>query len=147
MCAMQQNDENGSMISRQSTGFMTNAPHIASALDKPCSGDHRHVVLIGEKTKRTEVQPDELCKHILHGLQNQMRNDGRLDYYSIGCMCAVDVGLPEYEGEFWDDISGKLLNKEGVIRARQDEMKEFREHQVYVKVPIKECMMCPAKHQ
>ena len=49
-----------------------------------------------------------------------MRHDGRLNGNDVGCICAVDDELPEYEGEFWDDISGKPLNKEGVIRARDE---------------------------
>ena len=65
--------------------------------------------------------------------------DGRLSDSGIGACCSVDCQLPEYEGEFWDDISGKPLNKEGVIRARAEEMQEFKEHTVYVKRPTSEC--------
>ena len=39
----------------------------------------------------------------------------------------------------WDDMSGKELDWELVAAARTEEMEEFRKHQVYVKVPIKEC--------
>ena len=41
--------------------------------------------------------------------------------------------------QFWDDMSGKELNPQMVRIARQDEMKEFRDHQVYVKVSLAEC--------
>ena len=38
--------------------------------------------------------------------------------------------------QYWDDMSGKELNPELVKNAREDEMKEFRTHGVYVKVHI-----------
>ena len=42
--------------------------------------------------------------------------------------------------EYWDDMSGEPLDSEMVRKARQEEMEEFRKHQVYVKVPIQECI-------
>ena len=41
--------------------------------------------------------------------------------------------------QFWDDMSGEELNPQFVRTARQDEMKEFRDHHVYVKVSLEEC--------
>jgi len=55
---------------------------------------------------------------------------------------ASDMDL-EYigaDGRYRDEVSGKELNAEGVRRARQEEMEEFRKHGVYVKVPRQECM-------
>ena len=43
------------------------------------------------------------------------------------------------EGEFWDEISNKKLNKNGVIAARLIEIKRVHSHGVYEKVPIEEC--------
>ena len=40
--------------------------------------------------------------------------------------------------QFWDDLSGKELEPRLVKKAREDEMREFRKHNVYVKVPIEE---------
>ena len=40
---------------------------------------------------------------------------------------------------FWDDVSGEPLNTERVIRARLEEIAEFRERGVYEKVPISQC--------
>ena len=40
---------------------------------------------------------------------------------------------------FTDDITGAVLDWEGVVQARADEIKEFRKHGVYHKVPIREC--------
>ena len=43
------------------------------------------------------------------------------------------------EGQFWDEVSNKLLDKEGVIAARLDEIQQIRHHNVYEKVPLSEC--------
>ena len=47
----------------------------------------------------------------------------------LGSVCAVD-DYQEGQGH-WDDISGKALGQEGVNKARQDDMEEFRKHGVY----------------
>ena len=43
------------------------------------------------------------------------------------------------EGQFWDEVSNTLLDREGVIAARLDEIQQIRNHNVYVKVPLSEC--------
>ena len=40
------------------------------------------------------------------------------------------------EGQYWDEISNKLLDREGVIAARLDKIQQIRNHDVYVKVPL-----------
>ena len=47
--------------------------------------------------------------------------------------------------EFWDDNSGKQLSPKLVRRAREEEMKQFKSHQVYEKVPIEEAKKNEAK--
>ena len=42
--------------------------------------------------------------------------------------------------KFWGDMSGEELNPSLVRKAREDEMEEFRKRNVYVKVPIDECI-------
>ena len=42
------------------------------------------------------------------------------------------------EGRYWDEISNKLLDKEGVLAARLDEIQQIRNHKVYEKVPLPE---------
>ena len=49
------------------------------------------------------------------------------------------IGYIDANGEYWDEVSGEKLDKEGVIRARKEEMEELCKHEVYEKVPIKEC--------
>ena len=41
--------------------------------------------------------------------------------------------------QFWDYMSDQDLNPQIVRIARQDEMNEFIDHHVYVKVSLEEC--------
>ena len=43
------------------------------------------------------------------------------------------------QGEYWDDITGKALDSEGVHKARTLEIEYIRGHNVYEKVPISQC--------
>ena len=45
----------------------------------------------------------------------------------------------EHYHQYWDDLSGRPLDPALVQQARREEMKEFAKHEVYRKVPIKEC--------
>ena len=146
MCAfgMMDSDHQGGGLVKKATGWMTNAVKIGEELERPCSGDHRHVVLIGGgRAKRAQVYPGELCKAIIFGLRNQMVYDGRLENGLIGAVTPTDdlkdfVLKPEdYENfTFYDDVSGKELPKELSLKARQTEMKQVYAHKVYYKVPI-----------
>ena len=40
------------------------------------------------------------------------------------------------EGNYWDEITGKILDAEEVQRARLEEMRDNEKHRVYVKKPI-----------
>ena len=76
------------------------------------------------------MYPDELCKAIVFGLRDQMFHDGRMSNDGLGCLCPIDEAF-NYEGEFWDDLSGKHLRKEGVIAARKLESECFHAHTQY----------------
>ena len=114
------------------TGFMTNAIKLAETLRKDCSGDHRHVVLIGGgRAKRAEVYPGELCKQIIFGLRDQMIHDGRLGEGMIGAVDRIDeapsvkIDARIYDGvEFYDDVSGEKLPLKETIAARLKEMED-----------------------
>ena len=43
------------------------------------------------------------------------------------------------EGMAWDDVSGKVLDKDMVRKARQEEIDEYHKHEVYTKVEVAEC--------
>ena len=120
------------MFVKKPTGFLTNSFGIARELEQSCNGLHSHVHLVGGRAHRAEVYPDELCYRILKGLVNQMKMDGRIQEGCIGMMC------PE-EKTAWDDQTGEALDWDGVVKARAEEMDEFRRRKVYRKVPLKEC--------
>mgnify|MGYP006252291197 CR=1 FL=1 len=84
-----------------------------------------------------QVYPDDLCVEIIKGLIDQMRFDGRIRDTAVGCVFAVEEG--EREILFWDNVSGKPLRTELVVEARGVELRKFKEHGVYHKVPIKQC--------
>lgn len=67
-----------------------------------------------------------------------MEMDGRLCSTGVGCVFAVEEG--EVEWTFYDDVSGEVLEFDGVIEARAEEIREFKKHGVYTKVPIRECL-------
>ena len=141
MCAfgMIGEDNHGKALVKKPAGFMTNACKLADTLEKDCSGDHRHVVLIGGgRAKRAQVYPNELCR-----LRDQMIHDGRLGEGMIGAVDKIDeVNIDQeiYQGvEFYDDVSGKQLPKDETIKARLAEMKQVYAHNIYTKRPIQEC--------
>ena len=74
---------------------------------------------------------------MLRGLRDQMITDGRLHEIGVGCVFAMEEG--ETELVFYDDVSGEVLDWDGVIQARAEEINEFLKHGVYHKVPIQEC--------
>ena len=46
----------------------------------------------------------------------------------------------EYGGKrIWDDISGKELDWNGVLKARMEELEGFKKYKVYEQVSIEEC--------
>ena len=51
----------------------------------------------------------------------------------------MDLEFISPDGKYWDEVSGKALDPEGVKKARKEEMEEFKRHGVYVKVPRQEC--------
>ena len=146
MCAfgMYDYDHQGGGLVKKPTGFMTNASKLAERLERDCSGDHRHVVLIGGgRARRAQVYPNELCREIIIGLRDQMVHDQRLGDRMIGAVDPVDdvaINHDLYKDiEFCDDITGKGLPKELTIKARAEEIRQVHSHRIYDKVPLKEC--------
>ena len=97
----------------------------------------KHIKHVGGETSPAEIYPEDLCKEVLRGLRDQMVIDGRLHETGVGCVFAMEEG--ETELVFYDDVSGEVLDWDGVIEARAEEIKEFHKHGVYHKVPIQEC--------
>ena len=119
------------------TTFMTNSQCIANGLEQRCPGNHRHIQLINGRAKAAEVYPDKLCKAILMGLMEQMREDKRINHGEIGSVMAEEESSIDWR-QYYDNLTGEKLNTEMVKEARQEEMEEVYKHQVYTKVPIEE---------
>ena len=112
--------------------------------------------------KRAQVYPDELCKAICQGLKQQKLSDSH-GMYMIGSIendnleqrmqdaKRSDEELhgkeedPEEQFVAFDDVSGKELHPHLMRQARIDEIKYFKEHNVYTKVSLKECWQVTGK--
>ena len=64
-----------------------------------------------------------------------MKADERIGIGRIGAVIPDEVKSKDME-RYWDDLSGEELKSELVTQARQEEMREFKKHGVYKKVPI-----------
>ena len=126
------------MLGELGSPLATNAPQLAHMLSRTCSGQHRHIHLIGGRASVAEIYPPKLCKAIIEGLVSQMEEDGKIVKGCIGVLMAVDP-LDNYR-QFWDDVSGEPLDPEGVLQARKEELVHVHKHEVYRKVPISQCL-------
>ena len=140
MCQFDMMQEDGQGVARikKTTGFATNAPELAKRLLRTCTGQHRHILLMGGRAKKAEIYPPKLCKAIIEGLVSQMQEDGKIEKGCIGTIMAIDA-LDDYT-QYWDDVSGEPLDPEGVHQARKEELVHVHRHQVYKKVPISQCI-------
>ena len=70
---------------------------------------------------------------ILRAIKSQARQDDLVDSsgYVFPVCSEEEVGI-----EYYDNNTCKKLITHKVQKARQEEMEEFRRHQVYVKVPV-----------
>ena len=157
MCrsGMSSEDSLGSAPVKKPTGWMTNSLHISDALEKRCSGGHRHVQLTDGRARACQVYPVKLSLQILRGFRKQLQQDGHLGL--IGSVCCEDpvedenfteenwkIGVDSEstaDGEviYYDDISGAPLKSELVDAAIQEEMDQYTKHEVYTKVPLARC--------
>ncbi len=56
-----------------------------------------------------------------------MKEDGRLNLGSIGAVFPVEENGEEMWSKYWDDISGKPLDEEGMVKARNEEIQGIKE--------------------
>ena len=55
------------------------------------------------------------------------------------CYVVEENQWADLEGPAWDGVSGKVLDKGMVRKARQEELDEYHTHRVYTKTDISEC--------
>ena len=128
---------------KKRTRIMTNSPRIANRLAKfQCDNSHWHVPLVNGRAKACQLYPRRFCAEICLGLKEELTAraiggvsvDGAdviralLEIYEVHPHdeeAAKDKATMEYlysGREFFDDISGKSLDKDMAIEARRLEI-------------------------
>ena len=117
-------DVEGPALVRKPKGWMTNSMKVAKALDRTCSGGHRHGNIFsgGPHTMRTtERYPVRLVNAVLKSLRQEVKRR-----YQLGALEAgqhVWLTSPEYYEEIYDAITGVRLDPVLVAKARNTEMR------------------------
>eukprot|EP00434_Breviolum_minutum_P004449 symbB.v1.2.003922.t1/scaffold210.1/size302740/13 len=63
----------GRGLNQKPTRWITNSRHIARLLQRRCKGGHQHVALMGGLAKKAAEYPAELCKMVVKGLKEHLR--------------------------------------------------------------------------
>ena len=135
---------------RKRSGFMTNSSCIAENLSLRCFNDdkscpekhHVHQHLVDGRAKSAEDYTPQFVKAVLKGLLAEMK--------AVNLISAMEVGLhldsddiafsSEDNAEFYDNISGALLDPVMVKSARKEEISYMRELNVYRKIKLSEAL-------
>jgi hypothetical protein len=138
---------------RKPTGFMTNAPEVARALSRRCTGTGghcsrpkggKHAACTGKHARAAQVYPQGLCRAVLRGVRDQMREDRIIKDGCYGLQVPDDDAAVEKHlrgpaqgcsGRFRDDLTGQVLKDSLVIEARRKELEYFNSKHVWIKVP------------
>jgi hypothetical protein len=148
---MTSEDNEGIGYVRKQTMWLTNSKELAKTLEKKCSGMHRHVQLINGRAKHAQVYPPKLVSAILRGIRQELRNAGELSALSelVAGPCPDDTGNEQTEeffdpdnvpeGEYYDSVTGIVLDPEKVRAARNDEMNWVEKQQLWETVDEKIC--------
>jgi hypothetical protein len=154
MCAYGMNSwgENGekSVPVREPTKFLTNSECMCKYLNNVCSGGHDHVALRNNRAVHAAVYPPRLVKATCMGVRDQfdMMGVDVNDWVGNSDCCrrimeiedeSDCIELPGVGITFWDDVNGKVLDTEGVRKARQDEIEFVKKMSLYKVVPVSEC--------
>ena len=135
------------------TGFMTNAPAVARALSLKCQGDFgecsrakggQHHSCSGRHAREAQQYSRELCRAMLRGVRDQLREDSLLKDGCYGIQAPDEDAEVErnlrgpaqgYSGKFLDDLTGQVLRDDLVREARAKELEFFHSKGVWLKVP------------
>ena len=138
---------------RKETLFMTNSKFVAEELEGVCSNNlegkviHRHVHLIGGgRAKAAQVYPVALVQTVLSGLKREMEERKWINSFeeeftgpSPDDYVAWEEQVAESQEVYLDEISGAVLDVEGVRKARLAELDWLRKAGVYKRVPKRLC--------
>ena len=135
------------------TGFMTNSPAVARALSARCQGENgwcsrarggKHQLCSGRHALEAAKYPRGLCKAILRGVRDQLRDDRLLKDGCYGIQVPDEDDQVQdnlrgpkqgYSGRFKDDLTGQVLKDSLVKEARAAELAYFHTKGVWLKVP------------
>ena len=127
---------------------MTNALQVARALETVCTGlggscsrvgGGSHAACSSRIAREAAIYPKELCRAMLKGIRNQLREDGVLKNGCCGIQAPDDDAeierqlrgpLQGYSGNFKDDLTGQVLKDEFVRAARAAELAYFHSKKV-----------------
>ena len=74
-CEFGLKDEQTGLPHKKPTGIMTASQGVKHYLNRECSGDHQHQPLEGgNRTKKAQCWPHELCRALLQGLQDELEH-------------------------------------------------------------------------
>ena len=128
---------------KKPTGFLSNSPAIRRALSLRCTGSDgtcsrpgggRHVTAEGVVAKDAARYPRSLCRAMLRGVAEQLKEDSLVKSGCFGVQVPDDDTKVEnelknqsqgYSGRFRDDLSGQLLKDDLVHKARAVELAFF----------------------
>ena len=146
---------------KKPTKFVTNSAEMAKQLCERCLGRHgscsrpgggTHQQCRGRIARAAAVYSFKLCRAILVGFKNQLRQDGRYQDGFVGLMESFDREQEDFEAYriadtsgaifhvhvanepvFRDDLTGQLLPPELVHAARKKELGYFEAKKVWEK--------------
>ena len=89
------------------------------------------------------IYPRNLCKAVCRGTVLQAQHDSA-DIMSLKCSQDISsIDNVEHDPEdwlkYWDDMSGRQLDKQRTIQARKDEIIRINSMKVWKKVPLTQC--------
>ena len=148
--------ENGETLPvMKPTRFMSNSQVLLQELSRKCRGCPKHGPLSGKHAKAAAIYPRGLCRAVCQGVRKQLELD-RDDMMVVPLtataqeISAVDVQKLWSDGaldgkQFWDDVSGKVLDASLTQAARMEEIKEAERMKVWVKTSREECIKMTGK--
>ena len=134
---------------RKRTGWLSNSQCILNKLAIKCGGSHKHLPLINGRAAAAAVYPEGVCRSILEGLVDELRNHRYINDLELGTSDPEEESF-DFDQEFYhyyDDISGKYLDPTLVRAARKEEIEEFTRRKVYIKVQYQSAMHVQEKVQ
>ena len=136
---------------KKRTGIMTNSVRLQGVLrGLQCPGHHSHAAIFGQDARDCQEYPDEFCdlvcstlmieKNEVNGILGEIRQAEDITGEINALLDSPHMEEDEAQGIydeflFFDDLTGKELERNLAIEARKLEMAFFRKMKVYKKVP------------